>query len=369
MRIPMRVPTAPDQLAAPPIDDGLFRTRLAGRHSRTSEAFNVLRAESARPAWSPGERGSTYGRVIPVSADASEGYWELISIRDEVLLSISNCNYAQQRIESVLPEGLVEFHFMVTGPVTADFSEAGQVRIASPNLTVVHPGMDMHYRVSCGPGEWRSVGVHLSREYFNRFLAASVPEGAIARTIPEVAHDQIVCHQMALNVAALDAVEKLVENPYQGMRRLLYAEAKANEIWCAMVDLWQGSVESPISSEVFSARDLRMIEKARDIILADLSKVPTIPELARSVGTNTSKLKRGFKLLYGMTVFEFGHRQRMNRAMKMLVHQRLPITEVAFACGYQHQTSFSTSFKECFGVSPKEVRRMPGSGSFAKRFD
>jgi len=366
-REPQMLSTSPLPSSSRP-DDGLFRTRLAGRHARTSEAFNVLRADAPRRELLPGDGAPVYGGILPVSGDATEGYWELVSIRDEVFLSISNCHYTRERVENVLPEDFVEFHFMLAGPVSVDFSEAGQIRIVAPNLTVVHQGADMQCRVACGPGVWRSVGLHVPRAWFNRFLTGAVAEGVAARTVDEVASDRIVCHQMAVNVAALDAVEKLLDNPYQGARRLLYAQAKANELLCATVDLWQGFVEEPGSFEVFSARDLRLIEKARDLIVADLSRVPTIPELARAVGTNTSKLKRGFKFLYGMTVFEFGYRQRMHQALALLANERLSIQEVALATGYQHQTSFTTSFKECFGVSPKEVRRMPGVERLRARF-
>ena len=205
----------------------------------------------------------------------------------------------------------------------------------------------------------RQVGLYISREYFHNFLKASVGiDSSLWRQLQALRNEQVFCHQMPVSPEALTAVKQLLENPYEGYRRLFFAQAKAYEVLCASLDLWQAYLDSHHSAEVFSSRDLRLIEKARDLLVSDLRHMMTIPELARAVGTNTSKLKRGFKFLYGMTVFECGHRARMTRALELLGNERLSVNEVAFAVGYQHQTSFTASFREYFGFAPKDARRM-----------
>lgn len=351
-------------------DLGLFRTRLAGRHARTREAFDVLRgsADTATVPAADGRGPGLYGCRVPVEDQRDEGTWELISLNDEVFLIISDCCYAQPRTESVLPEGFVEFHFMLKGPVSVEISEVGQIQIGAPNLTVVHQGDDMHYQVSCGSGVWKSVALYVDRGWFQRFLQASLGAGnALCRDLEAVGNEQVLCRQMPVDLQALNAVEQLLANPFQGHRRMLYAQAKVTEILCISVDLWQSFIQSDRAADVFSARDLRLIEKARDLLLADLTRVPTIPELARAVGTNTSKLKRGFKFLYGMTIFEYGHRHRMNRALRLLIDDRMAVNQVASSVGYQHQTSFTASFREHFGFTPKDARRMASTDALRTR--
>ena len=343
--------------------EGLFRTRLAGSYARTTEAFQALRQGKPLAALSTGMGSELYGGRIPVSDDLAEGEWELLSIRDEIYVNTSRCHYARQRTECVLPEDFVELHFMVAGATSVDFSETGQISIASPYLTVVRQGDDARYTVACGPGVWRSVGIHVSRAYLLRFLEVSVgPDSKVLAELNTVSSQQIFCQQMPMGVEALQAVEQLISNPYSGYRRLLYAQAKVYEILCASVDLWQSFIDSNQTADFFSTRDLKLVERVKDLILQDASCVPTIPQLARAVGTNTSKLKRGFKFLYGMTVFEFGHRYRMNQALRLLIRDRLSVNEVASAVGYQHQTSFTASFRDFFGFAPKDARRMTHPG-------
>lgn len=350
-------------------DAGLFRTRLAGRHARTREAFDVLR-QRVRPLIMGAGRDpiGLYGERLCVSDAQSEGHWELISLRDEIFLILSDCHYSAPRTESVLPEGFVEFHFMLQGPVSVDISDVGQIQIGAPNLTVVHQGDDMHYHVSCGAGVWRSVALYVSRAWFDRFVVEAMGEGnALSRDLDSVANDHVLCRQMPLGMQTFTAVEQLLSNPFHGARRLLFAQAKVMEIMCGSLDLWQQFIQSDRVADVFSARDLRLIEKARDLLLNDLTRSPTIPELARAVGTNTSKLKRGFKFLYGMTIFEYGHRQRMSEALRLLIEDRLAVNQVASSVGYQHQTSFTASFREHFGFTPKDARRMASSEALRSR--
>lgn len=344
-----------------PLPEGLFRTRLAGAGASTTAAFDALkRARLPEPGLGTG----LYGDRIRVAeagheADGGEGEWELTSIRDEILVNQSRCQYRARRSEQVLPEGFIEFHFLLAGSTSVELSETGQVSIGTPNLTVIRQGEDAHYTVSCGPGTWRSVGIHMPKPVFQRFVRAAVgTDSPILALIDDVGSQQIALHQMLLSVDALNAAEQLLSNPYEGYRRLLYVEAKVYEVLCASLDLWHANIDRQATVSCFSTRDLRLIEQAKGLLLQDPGEVMTIPQLARAVGTNTSKLKRGFKFLYGMTVFEMGHRFRMNHALKLLIEDRLSVSEVAAAVGYQHQTSFTAAFRDCFGVAPKDARRL-----------
>ncbi len=335
---------------------GLFRTSLAGPESRLTEAFDHLRT---RPDCISVPEFGLYGAVVPVPGDAEEGVWRMASIRDEIFIVISSCNYAHSRSESVLPESFVEFHFSLSGPASVDFSDTGTLQVNSPNLLVCRQGADVHYQVTCGPGPWQSVGLYVTQRYFDRLLRALGSEAdRIHAELAAVGFDQIYNRQMPFSVEALHIAEQLLASPYRGARQMLYLEGKCTEILCACIEMWLAHASADHPGETLSARDLRLIEQARAMIVDDLRLAPTIPALARAVGTNASKLKRGFKFLYGMTIFEYGHRCRMSHALRLLVGERQPVGQVALAVGYQHQTSFTAAFRDYFGFAPKDARRL-----------
>jgi AraC-like DNA-binding protein len=111
--------------------------------------------------------------------------------------------------------------------------------------------------------------------------------------------------------------------------------------------------------EQFTESDIRRFARAREILAMRFSPAPTISTLARELGINETKLKSGFKALYGQTVFEFGQKCRMEHAMHLLRDKRMRIGQVSDAVGYQHQGTFASAFKAFFGVRPKDVRSPP----------
>ncbi|SMG49629.1 helix-turn-helix transcriptional regulator [Paraburkholderia susongensis] len=342
----------------PTSSSGLFRTSLAGPESRLTEAFDSLRM---LPDCISVPEFGLYGAVVPVPApaDTEEGVWRMASIRDEIFLVISDCNYAHSRSESVLPESFVEFHFSLSGPASVDFSDTGTLQVNAPNLLVCRQGADVRYQVTCGPGPWQSVGLYVTQRYFDRLLRALGSEAdRIHVELAAVGSDQIYNRQMPFSVEALQIAGQLLASPYHGARQMIYLEGKCTEILCACIEMWLAHARADNPGEMLSARDLRLIEQAREMIVGDMRLAPTIPELARAVGTNASKLKRGFKFLYGMTIFEYGHRCRMNHALRLLIGERQPVGQVALAVGYQHQTSFTAAFRDYFGFAPKDARRL-----------
>lgn len=107
--------------------------------------------------------------------------------------------------------------------------------------------------------------------------------------------------------------------------------------------------------EYLSTRDKRLLSIAKDVLLSDLSSAPTIAELAKTVGINQCKLKKGFKALFGKSIYASFQEERMRRAMALLKNNN--VTETAIALGYSNISHFSTAFRKQYGVLPKEARQ------------
>ncbi len=103
---------------------------------------------------------------------------------------------------------------------------------------------------------------------------------------------------------------------------------------------------------------LQYWEKAQKLILEKFRERLTIPEIAKEIGTNQCYLKRGFKMHFGDTIFNYILKLRMQEA-KFLIAQNLgtPIAEIAESLGYGSLSSFSTAFKQFYGFSPQDLRR------------
>lgn len=103
--------------------------------------------------------------------------------------------------------------------------------------------------------------------------------------------------------------------------------------------------------------DLNAIVKARELIDASLHDAPTIPELARKVGVNVNKLKRGFKQVYNTTINRYTTGKRLDWANQLLLKEDMPVGEVVYRVGYENRSYFSRIYKERFGMHPSDARK------------
>ncbi|HMO61495.1 MAG TPA: AraC family transcriptional regulator [Ferruginibacter sp.] len=85
---------------------------------------------------------------------------------------------------------------------------------------------------------------------------------------------------------------------------------------------------------------------------------PSIEKLSRIALMSESKLKRLFKLAYGMGMYEYFQKNRLHKAKQMLLSEKHSITEVGIMLGYQNLSNFSAAFKKEFNCLPSEIGRM-----------
>jgi len=79
---------------------------------------------------------------------------------------------------------------------------------------------------------------------------------------------------------------------------------------------------------------------------------PTLHEIALTIGLNTNKLKRGFKQVFGTTVFGLIRNIRLEEARVLLQEGNFSVTEVALQVGYNSLSHFARLFKQTYGLYP-----------------
>ena len=103
--------------------------------------------------------------------------------------------------------------------------------------------------------------------------------------------------------------------------------------------------------------DKEIAEKARELVIADLSIYDSLHSLAERLGTNTSKLKVIFPKYHGETLFVFSRRIRMEKAKELLQTTNYTIQTIAETVGYTEGNNFQTAFKTVMGYTPGAYRK------------
>jgi AraC family transcriptional activator of pyochelin receptor len=143
--------------------------------------------------------------------------------------------------------------------------------------------------------------------------------------------------------------------PYQGGLRRLFLENRVIELLTFQLNDYIAS-ESGSAAKCAPLRpeDVDRIQTAKDILIKDMENPPTIPKLAAQVGINEKKLKTGFRQVYNTSVFGYFREYRLQKAYEILQQADSNVTEAAYAVGYQSLSHFSQSFRQRFGLVPKD---------------
>ena len=104
--------------------------------------------------------------------------------------------------------------------------------------------------------------------------------------------------------------------------------------------------------------DKEKLTYAKKYVEENLRRPPTLSELAKIIGVNEYKLKRGFKELFQTTVFGHLSDYRLDLARQQLSDTSKSIGEIAVELGYSSSQHFSTAFRKKYGLSPKNYRQL-----------
>lgn len=137
----------------------------------------------------------------------------------------------------------------------------------------------------------------------------------------------------------------------------IFLNAQAQLLLIYTLEALYGDEEAAVPACKFLANNLdrEKIVKAREVLLEHIGEPITIRELSRKVAINECYLKKGFKVLYGSTIFDFYQGQRMEHARYLLHEKGLSVSEVSLQLGYSSISHFSTAFKKHTGLKPCEL--------------
>lgn len=157
-----------------------------------------------------------------------------------------------------------------------------------------------------------------------------------------------------LSSEAKIVLSQIMHCSYAGKMKSLYLEGKALELLSIFVSTITAQNSISSCAAKLSKTDIESIARARDILDNSVSSHITISSVARSVCLNESKLKSGFKRIYGKPVYTYLLDKRMETARIMLETQSVSISQVAGYVGYENGSSFSKAFCKKFGFYPSE---------------
>jgi signal transduction histidine kinase/DNA-binding response OmpR family regulator len=112
-----------------------------------------------------------------------------------------------------------------------------------------------------------------------------------------------------------------------------------------------------IEEGTFGVTEQDFLKKLNEFIEKNLdNSAYTVEDLAKSLAISRVQLYRKVKAILGISISDHINNIRLEKSKELLKKSDMTISEIAYAVGFSTPNYFSTSFKNKFGISPKEYK-------------
>ena len=108
----------------------------------------------------------------------------------------------------------------------------------------------------------------------------------------------------------------------------------------------------------FGSSEQKFLRMLNELIDANIdNSIYTVEDLAKDLNISRVQLYRKVKAILGISVSDHINNIRLDKSKELLLNSNQTISEIAYAVGFSSPNYFSTTFKNKYGVSPKEFKK------------
>lgn len=193
--------------------------------------------------------------------------------------------------------------------------------------------------------------------YLQQFAKANKNTQTFSDSIISFNHKAFFSKTVSMCGKIRTAIEAMLNHTYKDSFANIFLNAQMQILLLYSTDCIVGEKAETqfVCKFLDNEADREKILNARKILLDHIGEPITIKALSRKVAINECYLKKGFKEIFGTTIFDFYQSQRMEHAKYLLYEKGLSVTEVSSLLGYSSISHFSTAFKKQTGIKPCEL--------------
>lgn len=107
----------------------------------------------------------------------------------------------------------------------------------------------------------------------------------------------------------------------------------------------------------FHRARVQKVKEIASFICSDLQEHHTLEALSRQFDIPLTTMKQCFKGVYGVPIYSYLRRFRIDAAALKLLQTDDTITNIALSVGYENASKFAAAFRDEIGVAPQEYRQ------------
>ncbi|MGH1516495.1 helix-turn-helix transcriptional regulator [Chryseobacterium sp. JK1] len=247
----------------------------------------------------------------------------------------------------------VEMHFALKGKSAANSENFGKtVQFDSYQHNIIYAHQMQGKMDFYGP-DLHILEINLAPSFFKKFLPDYSGLFETFRNAIEKQRSSLINpHHSRISLEMYQILNDLMNCDRKGIFKRIYLEAKVSELLLLQMEQ---ILQNDSATSTLPKKDEEKIYAVRDYIANNLDANCSLNDLAHQVGTNEFTLKKGFKELFGTTVFGFWNDTKMELAKKMLLDSDMNISEISDMIGYKNPRHFSAAFKKKYNILPSKV--------------
>jgi len=295
--------------------------------------------------------------------DEDEGFTDVVEVADGLHVLITDWPADAARSTAAWAERVPEHHgylyISLEGDGRLNVEGLGRARRVGPSCSITVAPPESTFVWHTAPGVARRGACILFHARYLRRRFPDLLERCRGTLGPWLANTETELRDIEIPLLPImtAATAALVSTKLEGHSRHTFVSSTADQLLCLAI----ASVPNPTEGVMrLSSRDRQLVQRVRSILDENLAEPPRLEDLARTFGINRTKLRSGFKELFGVSAAEYLHEQRMRVAYELLAEKGHSVSDAAASVGYPHVANFSTSFKRRYGRPPSQIAREGG---------
>jgi len=310
--------------------------------------FNHTDYEELLKFYSKSFKSKLKDNVLTIDPSIGNGYMKLVELPNKLQCLICDYSFREdilfQRKKSDLDFYTLRFDEVIN-TVGNDTSSKSAVFLSSTRFDWLF--------LYTKDSRVRNVSIHFSKHWLEHFLGMEQVGDVIKKYLSlkmsafnyepmDAEYKRIMGELMSANEAS--SFEQLIIHN----RTMLLMERFFTRIYKKMNDQ---HFDMKVSND-----DIQRLQKVEHELLKDFSvPPPNITKLAKMAAMSPSKLKNAFKEVYGLPIYQYFQKHRMNKAKAMLLSSKYNVKEVGMEVGYSNLSNFAKAFKKSFDQLPSDI--------------
>ncbi|EPY2305934.1 helix-turn-helix domain-containing protein [Clostridium sporogenes] len=295
--------------------------------------------------------------IYDIKPQYGKGCIKFYKLMGNVMLIIYDTIFNHDMItEFDLSEEYFEIEYCVDGCLNIHEDKVGNMCLSKNELSISMSRETCGRVVNCAGQKYQGISITAEKSAIASYFGSCGIE-LWEDTIEELENELRNQYYQGINVSPeiANIFLQIFNCSLPEKSKILFFESKVMEILSKIVS-YEILGTNKISQLQLDEFEINQIKKIPEVLMKNLYELPTVNILSKQLAINKNKLAKGFKAIYGDTIFRYHRKMCLERAAILLLDTDKSINEIALDVGYSNPSNFCYAFKKEFGVTPLQYK-------------